>query len=210
MFQGRTGGEGLTLTCPGETLALPGGEACRRPFSRLSTRHLVPSKMKVAAECCPSGAEVGTCVAPQNRCRNRSATTSVFEGGGGDREGPVAPLSWGPRARFWACGTDGPSQGTRLTRSLPRKRKSRQSPAVLGPRCGRVPQTGTSDGIAPRRFSFSRGRTGKGLTLTCSGALVHRPRQDWADGPSQPLTRLDSSARSLENESRGLALPFWE
>ena len=25
MFQGGTGGEGLTLTCPGETLALPGG-----------------------------------------------------------------------------------------------------------------------------------------------------------------------------------------
>ena len=53
-------------------------------------------------------------------------------------------------------------------------------------------------------------QTGKGLTLTCSGALVHRPRQDWADGPSQPLMRLDSPTRSLENESRGGALPFWE
>ena len=25
-----------------------------------------------------------------------------FRGGGGDREGPVAPLSWGPRAPSWA------------------------------------------------------------------------------------------------------------
>ena len=70
------------------------GEAGGRPFSRLSTRPVVPSKLKVAAERCPSGAEVGTCVAPRNGCRNRSATTSVFEGGEG--EGPVAHLSWGP------------------------------------------------------------------------------------------------------------------
>ena len=93
------------------------GRAGALPFSRLSTPPLsrLPSKLKVAAERCPSGAEVGTCVAPRNGCRNRSATTSVFEGGG-DREGPVAPLSWGPRAR--SCPERGIALLTRLPRSL--------------------------------------------------------------------------------------------
>ena len=95
------------------------GEACRWGPSHAS-RHpsLVPSKLKVAAERCPSGAEVGTCVAPRNGCRNRSATTSVFDGGGGDREGPVAPLSWGPRAPSWAERAHCPSHASRLPRSL--------------------------------------------------------------------------------------------
>ena len=138
--------------------------------SQRSTHPLAPSKTKVAAERCRSGAEVWTCPPDRNERRNRSPTIFIFEGS--DGEGTDAHPLWGARARFWAGRADGPSQG-RLTRSLPRKRKSRQSAAVLGPRCGRVPLTGTSDGIAPRRFSFSRGRTGKGLTLTRSGALVH-------------------------------------
>ena len=80
-------------------------------------------------------------------CRNRSATISVFEGGG-DREGPVAHLSGAVVHRPGEKGAVGPSHASRLARSLPRKRKSRQSAAVLGPRCGRVTLTGTSDGIA--------------------------------------------------------------
>ena len=138
--------------------------------SQRSTHPLVPSKTKVAAERCRSGAEVWTCPPDRNERRNRSPTIFIFEGS--DGEGTDAHPLWGPRARFWAGRADGPSQRS-TPRSFPRKRKSRQSAAVLGPRCGRVPLTGTSDGIAPRRFSFSRGRTGKGLTLTRSGALVH-------------------------------------
>ena len=283
---GGTGGEGLTLTCPGETLALPGGsvpsalltpldspgrsleiesrgralpfrgrggDMCRsservsqsirhdfrfsrggegegpvahlswgspapswgegggQPFSRLSTRPVVASKFKVAAEGCRSGTEVWMCHPDWNERRNRSMTIFIFEGS--DGEGTDAHLLWGPRAPS-SAGLGGrpfsAPDAARLAHSLPRKRKSRQSAAVLGMSWGRVSLTGTSDGIAPRRFSFSRGRTGKGLTLTCSGALVHRPRQDWADGPSQHSTRLDLPAHSLENENRSRALPFWE
>ena len=138
--------------------------------SQGSTHPLAPSKTKVAAERCCSGAEVWTCPPDRNERRNRSPTIFIFEGS--DGEGTDAHPLWGPRALYGQAARTALLRA-RLNRSLPRKRKSRQSAAVLGPRCGRVPQTGTSDGITPRRFSFSRGRTGKGLTLTRSGALVH-------------------------------------
>ena len=48
--------------------------------------------------------------------------------------------------------------------------------------------------------------TEKGLSLLCPGALVHLPGQS---GRIALLTPLDSTARSLEIQSRGRALPFW-
>ena len=48
--------------------------------------------------------------------------------------------------------------------------------------------------------------TEKGPSLLCPGALVHLPGES---GRIALLTPLDSPARSLENESRGRALPFW-
>ena len=115
--RGRTG-KGLTLTRSGALVHRSWAGRAVGPSQR-STHPLAPSKLKVAAERCPSGAEVGTCVAPWNGCRNRSATTSVFEGGG-DREGPVAPLSWGSPAPSWGEGAVGPSHASRLPRSFPR------------------------------------------------------------------------------------------
>ena len=174
--------------------------------SQRSTQPLAPSKTKVAAERCRSGAEVsrqsgrvpltGTSdgIAPRRFSFSRGRTGKGLTL---TRSGALVHVS-GQAVRTALL-------RARLTRSLPRKRKSRQSAAVLGPRCGRVPQTGTSDGIAPRRFSFSRGRTGKGLTLTRSGALVHVSGQAvWT-----ALLSGRQPARSLENESRGRALPFW-
>ena len=169
--------------------------------SQRSTQPLAPSKTKVAAERCRSGAEVWTCPPDRDERRNRSPTIFIFEGS--DGEGTDAHPLWGPIVHVSGQAVRTALLSGRLNRSLPRKRKSRQSAAVLGPRCGRVPLTGTSDGIAPRRFSFSRGRTGKGLTLTRSGALVH------VSGQAVRMALLSGRLRSLENESRGRALPFW-
>ena len=60
----------------------------------------------------------------------------------------------------------------------------------LGPRWGHVPLTGAGDVNAPPRFRFSRGQSGevteKGLSLTSPGAVVHRPGEKGAVGPSHP------------------------
>ena len=66
-LQGRTGQRRAVAPLSWGSPAPSWGEGGGRPFSRLSTPPLVPSKMKVAAECCPSGAEVGTC--PPHRGR---------------------------------------------------------------------------------------------------------------------------------------------
>ena len=188
-------GKGLTLTRSG-ALVHVSGQAARTALLRARLTRSLPRKRKSRQSAVVLGPRCGRVpltgtsdgIAPRRFSFSRGRTGKGLTL---TRSGALVHVS-GQAARTALL-------RARLTRSLPRKRKSRQSAAVLGPRCGRVPQTGTSDGIAPRRFSFSRGRTGKGLTLTCSGALVHRTRQDWADGPSQRSMRLDSPARSLEN-----------
>ena len=174
---------------------------------RSSTHPLAPSKTKVAAERCRSGTELGTCPPDWNERRNRSPTIFIFEGS--DGEGTDARPLWDPRGMFLGrtCGRPFSALDVaRLTSSLPRKSKSRRRAGVLGPRCGRVPLTGTSDGIAPRRFSFSRGRTGKGLTLARSGALVQVSGQNVRT--ALPGARLARRLAPLESQSRGRALPF--
>ena len=78
--------------------------------SQRSTPPLAPSKTKVAAERCRSGAEVWTCPPDWDERRNRSPTIFIFEGS--DGEGTDAHPLWGARARFWAGRADGPSQGS--------------------------------------------------------------------------------------------------
>ena len=73
--------KGLSLTLSWGPRAPSWGEAGGRPFSRLSTPPLVPSKLKVAAERCPSGAEVGTCVTLGTSVGIAPPRFSVFEGG---------------------------------------------------------------------------------------------------------------------------------
>ena len=180
---------------------------CGLPFSALDSPARSPGKSKwwqSAAVLGPRrgrlpllGTSVG--IVPQQSSISR----------GSHREGADAHPLWGPRVMFLgrACGRPFSALDVaRLTSSLPRKSKSRRRAGVLGPRCGRVPLTGTSDGIAPRRFSFSRGRTGKGLTLARSGALVQVSGQNVRT--ALPGARLARRLAPLESQSRGRALPF--
>ena len=171
--------------------------------SQRSTHPLVPSKTKVAAERCRSGAEVWTCPPDRNERRNRSPTIFIFEGS--DGEGTDAHPLWGPRARFWAGRADGPSQ--RSSRPLaPSKTK------VAAERCRSgaevwtcPPDRNERRNRSPTIFIFE-GSDGEG---TDAHPLWGPRARFWAgrvDGPSQWSTNL---ARSLENESRGRALPFW-
>ena len=109
---------------------------------------------------------------------------------------PPRPADFDFRGEFWRKGSSGSSWGSGglvLGRG-PRqpcsplaplkKKKSRRSAALLGPRCGHLPLTGPGDGRAPPRFLFFEGRvTDKHLPLTSPGAAVH---SSWGEGPVSP------------------------
>ena len=155
--------------------------------SQRSSRPLAPSKTKVAAERCRSGAEVWTCPPDRNERRNRSPTIFIFEGS--DGEGTDARPLWGPRARFWAGRADGPSQGS--TRPLaPSKTK------VAAERCRSGAEVWTCPpdwderrNRSPTIFIFE-GSDGEG---TDAHPLWGPRARFWAgraDGPSQWSTNL--------------------
>ena len=155
--------------------------------SQRSTHPLVPSKTKVAAERCRSGAEVWTCPPDRNERRNRSPTIFIFEGS--DGEGTDAHPLWGPRARFWAGRADGPSQ--RSSRPLaPSKTK------VAAERCRSgaevwtcPPDRNERRNRSPTIFIFE-GSDGEG---TDAHPLWGARARFWAgrvDGPSQWSTNL--------------------
>ena len=155
--------------------------------SQRSTHPLVPSKTKVAAERCRSGAEVWTCPPDRNERRNRSPTIFIFEGS--DGEGTDAHPLWGPRARFWAGRADGPSQ--RSTHPLaPSKTK------VAAERCRSgaevwtcPPDRNERRNRSPTIFIFE-GSDGEG---TDAHPLWGARARFWAgrvDGPSQWSTNL--------------------
>ena len=171
--------------------------------SQRSTRPLAPSKTKVAAERCGSGAEVWTCPPDRNERRNRSPTIFIFEGS--DGEGTDARPLWGARARFWAGRADGPSQ--RSTHPLaPSKTKVAAERCRSGAEVWKCPPDWDDRrNRSPTIFIFE-GSDGQGTDAHPLWGPRARLWAGRADGPSQGSTRPLAPSKT---KVAGRVLPFW-
>ena len=99
---GGTGGEGLTLTCPGETLALPGGSV---PSALLTPLDSPGRSLEIESRgrALPFRGRGGDMCRSSERV-SQSIRHDFRFSRGGEGEGPVAHLSWGSPAPSWGEG----------------------------------------------------------------------------------------------------------